>query len=111
MNEKITDYIKNAPPGHREILEVLRGLILDTVEGVVEEYKWRRPVFVKGSEFAYLRDASKHVALGFYKGHLLEDQKGLLEGEGIEMRHIKFHKLEDIDREQLKKWIAAASLG
>jgi hypothetical protein len=111
MNEKITDYIKNAPPGHREILEVLRVLILDTVEGVVEEFKWGRPVFVKGNEFAYLRDASKHVALGFYKGHLLEDEKGLLEGEGNEMRHIKLFKLEDIDREQLKKWIKDASLG
>ena len=64
MNKQVTDYIENAPAGHKEILEELRKIIHQNIEGVEEFYKVRRPVFRKGEDFAYIRDSSKYVALG-----------------------------------------------
>ncbi len=37
----------------------------------------------------------KRVDLGLFKGTDLEDLKGLFEGSGKGMRHIKIHKVED----------------
>ena len=39
----------------------------------------------------------KWVDLGFFRGVDLKNSKGLLEGNGKGMRHIKIHRLEDID--------------
>lgn len=104
MNKQVTDYIENAPTGHKEILEELRKIIHQNIEGVEEFYKVRRPVFRKGEDFAYIRDSSKYVALGLYDTSYLENYNGLLEGDGEEMRHVKFRKLEDIDHDILNKW-------
>ena len=40
--------------------------------------------------YAYIAAYRSHVNLGFYRGASLDDPRGLLEGTGKKLRHIKF---------------------
>jgi hypothetical protein len=104
-NQKVTDYIGDAPTEQSEMLEVLRGLIHETVGNVSEEIKWGFPVFAQAKDFAYLRLAKKHITLGFYHIDKLKDPQGLLEGEGKIFKHIKIRKLEDIKSQMIEEWL------
>jgi hypothetical protein len=54
---------------------------------------------VNGKEnVAYVYSATGYVQFGFFGGSALKDPKGLLEGEGKYVRHIKVHAPGDIDK-------------
>ena len=109
MHPQVTDYI-NTSEKHKETLETLRQLLHDTIPGVTEEFKWGRPVFRSAKDFAYLKTAKNYVTLGFFQSNKLDDQKGLLEGTGKDMRHIKIKNAQEIDRVLLCGWFKAASV-
>lgn len=84
------DWFEAAPEGQRPILDALRALILSAGPGVMEEFKWGRPVYKTASGlFCYLHRTKNYVTLGFHRGAALKDPKNLLEGDGKAMRHIK----------------------
>lgn len=91
------------------ILAKLRSLIHDSVDGVVESFKWSRPVFNKGKDFAYLKATKKSVTLGFFNFHKIDDMQGILEGTGKDMRHIKFSNIADINEDMLRVWLQAVA--
>lgn len=109
MHPQVTDYI-NTSEKHKGTLEALRQLVHNTVPGVTEEFKWSRPVFRANKDFAYLKTAKAYVTLGFFQFDKLNDPKGLLEGTGKDMRHIKIINVQDVDRELLREWFRAASV-
>ncbi len=109
MNEQVTEYIDQAPDDQKEIMLAVRKILHSAVANVQEEYKWSRPVFKKGKDFAYLKTAKTHVSLGFNSFQKLDDPNHLLEGTGKDMRHIKIKKLKDVDAELLSNWFRAAS--
>lgn len=105
MNKQISEYINNAPKEQKEIMELISSLIHKNVENVTEELKWSRPVFKSTKDFAYLQANKNHVNLGFYKDlEKLNDPKGVLEGTGKTMRHIKLKNISDIDSKRLSEW-------
>lgn len=105
MNSEVTDYINKAPKEQQEIMNAIRSLVHQSVNNVTEEFKWSRPIFKLEKDFAYLQANKSHVNLGFYTGfQKLSDPKGLLEGTGKTMRHIKLRTVKDIDSELLKEW-------
>ena len=59
--------------------------------------------------FCWLLFGDKHVALGFYYGTELPDPKGLLEGTGKLMRHVKLRGAEDLKEPALKELIRVAT--
>jgi hypothetical protein len=103
-NSQITDYIYNAQAAQKEIMEAIRQLIQESVPGVVEEFKWSRPVFKLDKEMAYLKTAKAYVTLGFSNAEKLSDPQNRLEGTGKDMRHVKLKSMQDIDRELFKTW-------
>ena len=56
----------------------------------------------------FFKAAKKHLTLGFWRGVQLDDPKGLLEGSGQQMRHLKIRELKDIPKTQVGKWIRQA---
>lgn len=52
---------------------------------------------VNGAAFAYVAAYTSHVNVGFFHGAELSDPKGLLEGSGKFMRHVKIRPGHDID--------------
>ena len=86
----VEKWLAAAPEGQRAILDALREMIRVAGTGVVEEFKWGRPVYKSGGGlFSYLHRTKNHVTLGFHHGAELKDPKGLLEGDGKDMRHVK----------------------
>lgn len=63
---------------------------------------------VKGLAFGYVNVFRKHVNVGFFNGAELADPKGLLEGSGKRMRHVKLFPGETVDGRALKALIKAA---
>ncbi len=109
MNEQVTQYINEAPEEHKQIMHELRQLLHEAVSQVEESFKWSRPIFSTHTSFAYLLANKNHVNLGFNDASKLNDPKGLLEGTGKDMRHIKIKKVADIDRELMVEWFKAAA--
>jgi hypothetical protein len=105
MNNQVTEYIENAPPEHKEIMETVRAIIHHNVKNLTEEFKWSRPIFKTTKDFAYFVTTKNYVTLGFTKDfEKLNDPNKLLEGTGKTMRHIKLKKASDIDNELLTEW-------
>lgn len=110
MDDQVTEYIENASPEQREILETVRALIHQSVPDAIETFKWSRPIFSTTKDFAYLQANKNHINLGFYAGfENLPDPNKRLEGTGKTMRHIKLKKASDIDEKQLIEWFIIAS--
>jgi hypothetical protein len=60
--------------------------------------------------FCYVNVFTSHVNIGFFQGAVLQDQAGLLLGNGKFMRHVKLRPGSLTDDAPLKKLIEAAYL-
>jgi len=58
--------------------------------------------------FAYVNAFRDHVNVGFFRGAEIDDPKGLLEGTGKLMRHVKLRPERDVDESGLTKLIEIA---
>ena len=58
--------------------------------------------------FGYVNAFKAHVNVGFFRGAELPDPKGLLEGTGKVMRHVKLSPEREVDATALTKLIKAA---
>src|SRR5262249_77567 len=63
---------------------------------------------VGDAAFAYVNAFTAHVNVGFFRGAELADPKGLLEGAGKFMRHVKLRPQRDVDATTLMKLIETA---
>ena len=63
---------------------------------------------VGGAAFAYVDAFTSHVNVGFFQGAELPDPRGLLEGAGKFMRHVRLKPGEEVDVAALSALIDAA---
>jgi len=101
-------YISSLPRRQRAIAERLRAFLREAAPHARESIKWGQPVYEVNGPFAYIKAHRNYVNLGFWRGIDLVDPKGLLEGEGNKMRHVKISAPEEIDRESLLQFVRAA---
>jgi hypothetical protein len=91
-------YLKDQSPRNQTIIRALRKFVKRVAPGLSESVKWgngcwlgaRRPV-------AYVYSDEGYVQFGFFNGSALKDPKGLLEGAGRYVRHIKVRSASAID--------------
>ena len=93
-----------------ETLARLRGLVKQADPEVVEEWKWKVPVWSHDGIICTGETYKNTVKMTFAKGASLEDPSGLFNSslEGNTRRAIDFREDEDIDEEALKALIRAA---
>jgi len=108
MKFNVDTYIKKQSSPQKEILTLLRKLILKTIPNIHEEMKMGVPWYEGKFYLVCLKD---HVNLGFAYNSLLDKYQKELEGKGKYMRHIKFSSLKDIDEEKLVKLMKATKKG
>lgn len=107
--EQLERSLGGKPSVLREISEGLRDLVREALPEVRERLNpWHVYSFAGRQDFCYLAVSSHHVSLGFIKGTKLRDPGQLLEGTGKNLRHVKFRRLEDLDRIGLRELIAEA---
>ena len=63
---------------------------------------------IADAAFAYVDAFRAHVNVGFFRGALLPDPDGLLEGTGKSMRHVKLRPGQEIDEAAVNQLINAA---
>jgi hypothetical protein len=93
-----------------ETLARVRDLIREADPEVVEEWKWRVPVWSHDGIVCTGETYKQAVKLTFAKGASLQDPAGLFNSslEGKTRRAIDIHEDEEIDAEALKALIRAA---
>jgi hypothetical protein len=92
------DYLEDQTRSNRATILALRKFVKQTAPSLVESVKWGNGCWVKGKiPVAYVYSVPDYVQFGFFMGSALKDPKGLLEGSGRYVRHIKVHKPSEID--------------
>lgn len=94
-----------------EMLARLRALIKEAIPDVVEEWKWRTPVWSQHGIICTGETYKKAVKMTFAKGAALPDPSGLFNSslEGNVRRAIDFREGEKLDVKGLKALVQAAA--
>lgn len=101
--------LEGKPAVLRELSRTIQQLIRAELPDVQEKLNpWQVYGFAGRDFFCILTVYSKHVSLGFLQGTSLADPGRLLEGTGKNLRHVKFRKVEDLERPGLPELIAEA---
>ena len=92
------EYLAAQPPGNRRIILALRRFVKRVAPDLEESVKWGNGCWLLGKRpISYVYSAPDHLQFGFFAGSRLEDPKGLLQGGGQHVRHIKLRKASEID--------------
>lgn len=108
--ERIDARIAELGDWRGETLARVRELIREADPEVVEEWKWRNPVWSHDGIICTGESYKKAVKMTFLKGAALEDPAGLFNSslDGNTRRAIDIHEGEEIDAEALKALIREA---
>ena len=109
--ESIEDWIARAPEDLGVILHRLRALIEDLPAQLEERVKWSQPCYGIGKDNAFNLDwHAGHVTLQLWAGAHLPDPKGIVEGTGKNLRHVKINSSKFSDWDAVEK-LMIANLG
>jgi hypothetical protein len=109
-------FLKPYDPKIRDLALQLRQLVLEEMAPCYENiYDAYSAVAIGYGTSERLSDGIFHIAvyekgvnLGFNEGATLADPKGILEGKGNRIRHIKIRNVEDLTRPELRSYIKRA---
>lgn len=99
---------KKLDAAQRSVLEAIRGVVRRVAPGAVERVKWSRPVWEQGGPFAYFMPGARQITFGFWRGSELPDPRGLLQGAGEKMRHMKLKLGEQLPLEAIERFVREA---
>ena len=91
-------FAADQPRPQQAVIRALRRFVKRVRPELVESVKWGNGCWLDGTKpvaFAYC--APDHVQFGFFGGASLEDPRGLLQGSGRYVRHIKVSSPSRID--------------
>jgi hypothetical protein len=124
------DYLDDQPAKSRAIIRALRRFVKRAEPGLEESVKWGNGCWVKEKTskgkakgkaakakapkgnvpVAYVFSAPDYVQFGFFRGSSLKDPRGLLEGNGQYVRHVKVRKVSAIDEKAFKDLLRQAAV-
>jgi len=102
------DWFLSLKPPVRRLAEEAREVLRATAPSLREEIKWGMPWYSKEEYVVCLMSTGKRVNLGFWRGVDLPDPKGLLEGSGKGMRHVKLPEVAAVRSVAVRQLIRAA---
>ncbi|ODT66995.1 MAG: hypothetical protein ABS75_25790 [Pelagibacterium sp. SCN 63-23] len=107
----IDQRIADLPDWRGDMLAKLRHLIHEALPGVVEEWKWGKPVWSRDGILCTGEVYKAAVKTTFPKGAALDDPNGLFNAslEGNARRAIDFREGEEFDEAAFKQLIRAAA--
>ncbi len=109
------DLIRIAEPPLRSIMKHLRAVVLKVDPDACEvvHLGYRSATYGVGPKkmsegYVYIMPHSRWVNLGFYNGVGLPDPKGLLEGTGARLRHVKIRSAAEVRESAVRRLIESA---
>jgi hypothetical protein len=92
------EYLEDQSPDNQRVIRALRTFVKRTEPRLSETVKWGNGCWIGDSgPVAYVYSDTGYVQFGFFRGSSLRDPKGLLEGKGQYVRHIKVRNRSAID--------------
>ena len=92
------EYLADQRPKNRAIIRALRSFVKRVEPQLTEAVKWGNGCWIgEDAPVAYVYSDTGYVQFGFFRGSALKDPKGLLEGKGQYVRHIKVRDAVRID--------------
>ena len=101
--KSVDSYVAQLSVEQRAIADALRAAVIAAAPGATESIKWSQPVFELGGPICWIKAHKAHVTLGFWRGMQLVSGKGIVEGSGSKMGHLKLRSLGDVTVKKLKK--------
>lgn len=112
MAEKTTpdSYFADIPEPLSTAAAGLRSLVFEAAPDLREVIKWGSPVYERNKLVIWIKAQKKHITFGFFRGSELAsaDSKGLLEGTGKSMRHLKIRSAADVGGDSVRNLVDAA---
>jgi hypothetical protein len=115
-NPTVDKFMASLNHPYKAEIEKLREIILRADGKIDEDIKWKCPTFVYNGNIASIVVRTKsHVQLMFHTGATLEDDAGLLEGEGKLVRFARFQNMAEVKQKRkalealVKKWVKMKS--
>lgn len=125
--KSVDELIMNLPRAERVIVEKLRALIMECLPTATEKayYDMGIPFYTRNRLVCFIWPASvfwgpkrttetqsaKGTSLGFNQGYLMSNEDGVLLSEGRKQVYVMyFHKLTDIDENQIRALLYEALL-
>jgi len=91
-----------------ELVLATRDLILSSNKEIKEKIKFGRITFYKKETdlaFLCIKAINKHIEVGFFDGHRLEDPNNLLKGKAQKIRRLEVSILNTALKKQIEAWI------
>jgi hypothetical protein len=104
----IEEYIAGVGGWQGGVLAELDTLVRMTAPKATGAVKWAQPVYEQNGPVVWMKPASKHVSIGFWRGAEMDDPKGLLEGEGDRMRHVKITEGSKVPTTAIREFVNQA---
>lgn len=92
-------YLADQRPKNQAVIRALRRFVKRAQPKLVEAVKWGNGCWLNGKQpvaYVYAGDP-EFTQFGFIQGSKLEDPRGLLEGDGAYVRHVKLRSSRDLD--------------
>ena len=103
-------YLADQTPRNRTIIRALRRFVARVAPKLEEAVKWGNGCWVNArGPVAYVYSDKAYVQFGFFRGASLKDPRGLLEGKGQYVRHIKVRSAAAIDERAFAALLKQAS--
>ena len=114
MSQTVEQFLSTYPPDVQQLAlktrELVKAIVPDVRERVYEAYKTIG--YGSGTKmdamFCYIAPMKDRINLGFYRGVVLPDTEGLLEGTGKLLRHVKVRSMAEVERPALRQLISDA---
>ena len=115
-DRQLLSYLASYNPHVSNLTLALREVVLeeapDAIESVVKGYAVAIGFSFTGKPlkdgFCHVVTYSNYVNLGFNRGALLPDPKGVLKGTGKSIRHITIRNQNELDRPFVRRYLQAA---
>ena len=99
MHKNVKTYLDKLPSPQKDICKKVRKLLLASIPEIEEEFKNGVPWYGK----FYIVGLKDSVNIGFSVTGLSKQESANFKGTGKYMRHIKIHRLDEIDNDSLVK--------
>ena len=114
MSPTVEQFLSTYPQDVQELAlktrELVKAIVPDVRERVYEAYKTIG--YGSGTKmdamFCYIAPLKDRINLGFYRGVVLKDADGLLEGSGKLLRHVKVRSMAELEKPALRQLIVEA---
>lgn len=104
----VDEYIDSLEGWQKDVATQVRGIVTGTAPEAKESIKWAQAVYEVNGPFSYMKAFKNSINFGFWRGVDINDPKGLLQGSGEKMRHVKLTGTNDIDEEAFAAYIKQA---